>query len=1565
MIHFFGDFDGDGRTDILLRGEAEKAYSFPFSLKSEAGDALPTLLATYSSIHDDLSDRDTEIRVEDLNHDGRADLIVSTAGSGAETIYWAGSDGNHRVDALKGITAGEFRVDETGAATYSIPIFAPAGTAGVTPQISLNYSSQGGNGLLGQGWSIGGLSAISRCRQTLSQDGDARPITWSKEDRFCLDGQRLVLVSGNYGAPGSTYKTDIDSFVLVTAIGGSVGHPSRFKVERKDGSVSLYGASADSQSGGAYALGVLTWAQSRFFDSVGNSINYVYSKVGGHYIKSIQYAYGAGGNPNAKIVFSYDSDRPDPQYRYLGGDSFENTKRLSRITIYNEGREVRHYQLGYKTTDSNNFLANNTSRLASVRECVDRQCYPPTYFTWSEDLTGFSPTGTAVQLSSQRDRAAVKYLPADINGDGIQDIVWQEPDVDNDDKIHDQYWYYMLGGENGFSAPVLFYENSGNTYTPYSWEVIDYNADGRADIAIHFSGHWNIFLSQPQTDGSWQLADTWIDTNLTDDNTQFVDINSDGLADAVSSESIRLLKYVGPATSPSAYGFGSAVSMSWPDNPALSATGEWQHRWWGIDTGAGLGDFNGDGKADVVLYAFIARRCDGISCTGDLYHYAVTAANGQWKNLKRISHFTDAYYARPETHPKSPEYFKLKTSVIDLNGDGISDVVQTDDTTAYIRLGTGGGFRSKTDDILLGRQFGDYNHDGYPDNFRHDTEAKKIQLRTWDPTIQQFRAPVAILDTDGRKEERFQFLDVTGDGVGDYLHFYDDILSVYEGESENLPSNIITKISNGFEADTNISYGTLATSGHYSRLTVGTNSSTQTFTWRGKSYTYTTTTADIAGFYSALNGSWDLPSNAQTLGRNRPVLELMAPMYVVTRVASTSPRGGSTPGEVNANAKSGVSYYYGEAKIQASGRGMLGFHKIMSIDEQTGVKTTTTYRQDFPFIGYPLETEVRSAWGKLLSSSINKWTLQGWSDTWPETAANQGSAALGALQPILHNSEEKTYNLVSNGRYQGELLKTVESWNYHDNDGNALWVIVQTREGPSEILLSSKKTQNTFGDSDWDKRFGRLSRTKVTTTRGDESTVQTSAFTYYRSGEHKGLLHTEVIEPDKPKYTLTTTYKYDDFGNMIKATQSGERVDDRYTRHVYDAAGRYIEETYNSLEFKTEEVLERNEIGAPTRIKRLNGRKTYINYDVMGREIYRSENTGFWTRTEYLRCVPVYCVGAAALKVRKTQADGSWSTTYLDGLGRVVRETTVGFDGGEIHVDTEYDALGRVKRKSEPHTGTAQYWTQPEYDILGRVVETLLPVSSTPVTMDYDGYVTVTTNLNGQIKTEYKNALGELIKVEDAIGGRVSYQYDAQGNLTTVTHHGTVTEPRNVVVKMEYDDLGRKKYMNDPDKGEWFYAYNVFGELSEQLDANGQHRTLIYDQLGRLETRFDSRADESFENITDWIYDTAPNGVGKLDYVEESNSGYRRSYTYDRLGRRSTTKTKLSGNLGTYVEKVTYDSIGRVDKVFDAAGDGTWTSDAIRNRYNTYGYLSRVVDAFKPSTRYYVVQEMDERGNVT
>ncbi|MEM7220010.1 MAG: SpvB/TcaC N-terminal domain-containing protein [Pseudomonadota bacterium] len=126
------------------------------------------------------------------------------------------------LSATVGATEGSFRVDESGSATYSVPIVMAPGIAGVTPQIALNYSSRGGNGLLGMGWSIGGLSAIERCRQTLATDGVNTAVEFGPNDRFCLDGQRLILTSGTeYGAAGTSYRKEVNDFTRVDAVGGS------------------------------------------------------------------------------------------------------------------------------------------------------------------------------------------------------------------------------------------------------------------------------------------------------------------------------------------------------------------------------------------------------------------------------------------------------------------------------------------------------------------------------------------------------------------------------------------------------------------------------------------------------------------------------------------------------------------------------------------------------------------------------------------------------------------------------------------------------------------------------------------------------------------------------------------------------------------------------------------------------------------------------------------------------------------------------------------------------------------------------------------------------------------------------------------------------------------------------------------------------------------------------------------------------------------------------------------------------------------------------------------------
>ena len=56
-----------------------------------------------------------------------------------------------------GQTNGSFRVDESGSATYSIPLNIPAGISGVQPQLGFSYNSNSGDGLMGRGWNFPAL----------------------------------------------------------------------------------------------------------------------------------------------------------------------------------------------------------------------------------------------------------------------------------------------------------------------------------------------------------------------------------------------------------------------------------------------------------------------------------------------------------------------------------------------------------------------------------------------------------------------------------------------------------------------------------------------------------------------------------------------------------------------------------------------------------------------------------------------------------------------------------------------------------------------------------------------------------------------------------------------------------------------------------------------------------------------------------------------------------------------------------------------------------------------------------------------------------------------------------------------------------------------------------------------------------------------------------------------------------------------------------------------------------------------------------------------------------------
>ncbi|MBE2285967.1 MAG: hypothetical protein IAE77_21095 [Prosthecobacter sp.] len=121
-----------------------------------------------------------------------------TAGSSAAVPDHPGTD--------SGYTPVETGVSDTGAAQISIPIVVAPGTAGMQPKLSINYSSQGGNGPLGVGFSLSGLSTISRVGRTVAQDGVKGGVNFDANDRFALDGQRLIAINGADGADATEYR---------------------------------------------------------------------------------------------------------------------------------------------------------------------------------------------------------------------------------------------------------------------------------------------------------------------------------------------------------------------------------------------------------------------------------------------------------------------------------------------------------------------------------------------------------------------------------------------------------------------------------------------------------------------------------------------------------------------------------------------------------------------------------------------------------------------------------------------------------------------------------------------------------------------------------------------------------------------------------------------------------------------------------------------------------------------------------------------------------------------------------------------------------------------------------------------------------------------------------------------------------------------------------------------------------------------------------------------------------------------------------------------------------------
>jgi hypothetical protein len=368
---------------------------------------------------------------------------------------------------------------------YTIPIQVPPGTAGMEPKLALVYNSQAGNGGLGVGWSLSGLSSISRCGRTIAQDGVNTGVTYDNNDRYCLDGQRLVMISpsGTYGGDGVEYRTERESFTKVISHGqvpAPGNGPLWFEARTKSGQIFEYGNTVDSRIEAQGKTSVRIYQVNKISDRKGNYLTVTYQEdnANGDYRPTrIDYTgnTAAGVAPYASVQFYWDI-RDDVSAIYVGGSVIKTQKLLSAVQTYIGTTPVKYYSLTYTGT------TGDPSRVGAVLECNgdSTSCLPTRWNTWQVG-TGSSNVAAPVNWGNPSPYAP-RTLPvlADINGDGLADLVYAS-EWSGSPSILVQF--SSNGG--GFSDPLVVGSadrRSDGTWDLNSVAVADVNGDGRADV---------------------------------------------------------------------------------------------------------------------------------------------------------------------------------------------------------------------------------------------------------------------------------------------------------------------------------------------------------------------------------------------------------------------------------------------------------------------------------------------------------------------------------------------------------------------------------------------------------------------------------------------------------------------------------------------------------------------------------------------------------------------------------------------------------------------------------------------------------------------------------------------------------------------------------------------------------------------------------------------------------------------------------------------------------------------------------------------------------------------------
>lgn len=1358
---------------------------------------------------------------------------------------------------------GSVTVDDRGGAHEHIPIWVPAGRAGIQPNLSLDYTSGGGNGVAGVGWTLSGLSQISRCPNLRQNGAIAAPILLSSGDTWCADGEPLLRSSDNVLA----YRKFHDDGSVFTFF--AFGGPGTWRQYTPDGRILTYGSTTDSvvTTTKYVAAGtVMTYAVARVEDRAGNFMTVSYNASGGGILPvRIDYTGSASAATQRSVTFAYEA-RPDVDDRITAGQPFTAPLRLSHIDMHAPNSAnldpLRSVALAYDTSGT-----TGRSRLKSIAECDG----PPGMATALCRHQSFSyadgaplSAGNAWNISNvdsyNQAMADVSTVPRegvnpwvrllDVNGDGKDDMLYLSNDASET--------YHLRLSTGSTFGPAIATDITASIYpglpTPVNGTspplVLDFDGDGHADVIVN-QGPLNSIPPHPVarlylahgSNWNWTLGGTGYETSLfssTYYGFQTADLNGDSRPDLIMYNAGNA--YYSINTNGTVAGLTSPQLLPTQANTTGSLTRLTNY----------FLDLNNDGVTDIMTSRWddgscVGKKPDIYECNCDKIHMGALDIQPWLRSYYANTAATSAGVALPYCETVALEGPNTYTPIFgDFNGDGVGDAIETIvpndesgnppvlDLMLYAGAGNQQFAPQSTSKLELKNpnvtfQVLDADLDGRadllvrglePDPNHPQSAYTPYRVYSWkNGAWQELVLPVGEEPYSGpaAAAELFATGDVNGDGVTDFVAYTGaGDFSVYERNTAGPVPDTLTATSGDFTASTTVGY--------------------QQYNVR----------------VDEDRSDCHLPLSCMTRGG-----------YVVHEVDVDNGIGGWHAQQ----------HDYSSGRADTQGWGFLGFKGHSITDVPTGAVTTRLFQFPqasgvtpfYPFVGLPYE----------IDTTVNYQSGTQTVTRTSRTSQGYNTQGTGPFMALLNVVESQT----TDSNASGPVAAMNASYGY-DTYGNRtseqIWYPIEDEH---------RTTTTTYLNDTTHLLFGRPTYVSTTSTLGDgTSQTRETAYAYDANGE----LAVQIDNPGAPNssgsydplpaqddgvQTLYTKYSRDPNGmaylvekldNLTSPTQR------RATQFKYDASeGMFVIQTTDPVGLITQAAYDPG-LGVVAASADAAGVVTTYQYDTFGR-IRGDHPTGGGDR------VVAYNAPNGNFGSIDDHRLGQYGQRrYLDSLRRTISTMTTGrMDGNAVYVDTTFDALGRKSTESRPHfAGVVAAKTKTSYDTLGRVTR-IDGADGSVLSTTYTGLQVTTTNPDGVVSQVTNDSLGRPIKSVQAkyygangLTGPVTTTTLSYGPFDTLT---SSTDTLGHVVSTGYDRVGRLSWKRDADSGVLAHTYNVFGDLTDEVRgasripvvfaghlhwviSGGIATHMTYDDNARIKTKATSDITQTF------TYDTAMPG---------------------------------------------------------------------------------------------------------